>query len=574
MRFVPDAPAEPGYNIGAIGVSNTVFGSETNALEGNGAATGGALSIESPGQGNSNSGINGSTFANNVASGNGGGFAYEVPPGGSENVSLDNNIVVTNEAGGSGGGGYVAIDTGFLNVTNSNYENNTLDPAVPNHPASDHFGGGLYLQGGLPNLHHNVFRANEIKAFPDFGNYGGGGLAVRGPDVNAQSEYNRFEGNTLAGPAPATSFESEGGGLYFSSDGGRWQGFLDSIAGNSVGPGGEGGGIYTGASADPTSLELAETTVAGNTVGAGGQFAGIAGDPQDDLLLWNSIVYNSPQPDIGGFDYLRHPTTATRATPASPSVGPGNICADPLLVGGANVHQTAQSPTIDTGNDELFNRWAASAIPRTTRATRAPPTGTETATRSTWAPTSRPRSRRRHRPPPPPPPPPPQCSDQVDNDGDGAIDAAGPRLPRRAGRRQRGRRDAAATWSSAGSARSASCGRTSRARRWCSAGSWPRTWPARRWTCPCAISVGAARRRSSATVTPGADGQFQARVKKPSRSLFNAARYRAQVGNAKSVELKLPQSLASSSLSRSAAGCSSCAARSSGRCSASGTPWS
>ena len=56
------------------------------------------------------------------------------------------------------------------------------------------------------------------------------------------------------------------------------------------------------------------------------------------------------------------------------------------------------------------------------------------------------------------------------------------------------------------------------------------------------------------SITPGADGQFQARVKKPSRSLFKVARYRAQVGSARSVELKLPQSLASSSLKQVAGG--------------------
>ncbi len=140
-----------------------------------------------------------------------------------------------------------------------------------------------------------------MKAFPDGGNLGGGGLAVTGPGINAQSEYSRIEGNTVAAPLAATQFEAEGGGLFFDSDG-RWEGFLDAIAGNSVGDRGEGGGIYTGAAAGPTSLELAEVTVAGNSVGAGGQFAGIAGDPQDDLVLWNSIVYTGGAGDIGGFD--------------------------------------------------------------------------------------------------------------------------------------------------------------------------------------------------------------------------------------------------------------------------------
>jgi hypothetical protein len=44
------------------------------------------------------------------------------------------------------------------------------------------------------------------------------------------------------------------------------------------------------------------------------------------------------------------------------------------------------------------------------------------------------------------------------------------------------------------------------------------------------------------------DGQFQGRVPGPPKRLFKFARYRATVANARSVELKLPQSLASSSL--------------------------
>ena len=58
-------------------------------------------------------------------------------------------------------------------------------------------------------------------------------------------------------------------------------------------------------------------------------------------------------------------------------------------------------------------------------------------------------------------------------------------------------------------------------------------------------AVGAlSRRRGKAEklgrVTPGADGKFQARVTKPPHRLFKLARYRAQIGTASSVELKLP----------------------------------
>ena len=104
---------------------------------------------------------------------------------------------------------------------------------------------------------------------------------------------------------------------------------------------------------------------------------------------------------------------------------------------------------------------------------------------------------------------------------------------------------ASRTSSSAESGRSASCGRTSAARGWCSAAS-SRTSVAGQ---PVELFVRylgrRGRARRLATVTPGADGQFQARVKKPPPRLFNRARYRAQVGSARSVELKLPQSLAS-----------------------------
>jgi hypothetical protein len=55
-------------------------------------------------------------------------------------------------------------------------------------------------------------------------------------------------------------------------------------------------------------------------------------------------------------------------------------------------------------------------------------------------------------------------------------------------------------------------------------------------------------------VTAAADGSFKGSVKRPKRKAFTFARYRAQVGTSKSVELKLPQSLASSSLKRAAGG--------------------
>ena len=536
-----------GSTLGGFGVSSDTFGSETVPGEGNSAATGGALSIESPGQGNNNSGINGSTFANNSATGNGGGFDYAVPSGGSENVSLDGNVVVKNKAGGSGGGGRVSIDTGLLRVDNDRYENNSVEP-VTNYLSGDHFGGGLYLQGGLPILRHNVFRSNAIKAFTDGGNYGGGGLAISGPGLHVQSEYTRVEGNTLAGPLANTQFESEGGGIFFSSDGGRWEGFLDAVAGNSVGVGGEGGGIYIGAGPAPASLELAETTIAGNT--SGGQFAGISGGAQDDLLLWNSIVYNGAPGDIGGFDHFDIQYSDACNDGPSPFAGPGNICADPKLVGGSDIHQTPSSPTIDKGSDELYNMSGGGernaedyeGDPRPTDGDGDGHTVDMGADESPAFVAG-----------PPPPPHTPQCSDGHDNDGDGAIDGADPGCL--AGPTDDNEGDETPGDLVLCGSREISLVRADVKGSKVSLSGFVATKHAGEKVTLSVRYLGKGGKPAQlGSVTANGDGSFKGRVKKPSRKLFKVGRYRAQVGSAKSVELKLPQSLASTSLKRVAGG--------------------
>jgi hypothetical protein len=52
------------------------------------------------------------------------------------------------------------------------------------------------------------------------------------------------------------------------------------------------------------------------------------------------------------------------------------------------------------------------------------------------------------------------------------------------------------------------------------------------------------------TVTPNANGEFVARVKRPPARFFNKVRYRARVGQFRSVALKLPQSLETRSVRR------------------------
>jgi hypothetical protein len=65
-----------------------------------------------------------------------------------------------------------------------------------------------------------------------------------------------------------------------------------------------------------------------------------------------------------------------------------------------------------------------------------------------------------------------------------------------------------------------------------------------------AVTYGGKTRKLK-SVTPKADGQFSASVKGPPRRFVTKARYRAAVGKTKSVALKLPQSLASTSIKAS-----------------------
>ena len=540
-------PAVLGATLPVISALGNVFGSTTNAAEGNGATIGGALSVETPGQ-TQNSAFTSNLFANNVASGNGGAFDFALASGGSENFSLNDNDVINNMAGGWGGGGHVVVANSLLRVDNELYEGNSVEP-VAGHQPGDHLGGGLYLQGGVQQLRHNTFRGNAVKAFPSGGNYGGGGLAVRGPDVNATSEYTRIEGNTLAAPMAATQFESEGGGLFFNSDGGRWQGFLDAIAGNAIGDRGEGGGIYVGAAAEPTSLELAETTVAGNSVGAGGQFAGIAGDPQDDLTLWNSIVYNSPQPDIGGFDAFDIQYSDACKTTGGAFTGPGNICVDPKLVGGTNVHQTTLSPTIDKGSDELFHMVGGERENEDYEGDPRPTDGDGDGHTVDMGADESPA----YQAPPPPPPHTPQCSDGADNDSDGAIDGADPGCL--AGPTDDNEGDETPGDLVLCGQRTISLVRADvKGSKVELSGFVATTLAGQKVSLSVRYLGKRGKPKQLGSVTAGADGAFRGRVGKPSRKLFNVARYRAQVGSAKSVELKLPQSLASSRLKQVAGG--------------------
>jgi hypothetical protein len=548
VYVAPDTELSAGNLFGVV-IDGSTFGSQSNPAEGNSAAAGGALAVATAGQGATSS-YHDNFFYNNVASDNGGAFSWELPPGDTsgESFSVFNNTVIGNRASGSGGGGYV-VQHGSMGVSNELYQGNSIDPNAGAPSVFDHFGGGLYIKhSGFSNQSNNRFRSNEIKASQGGEDLGGGGLAMVGGGglLFVNSQLSRFESNTL--PAAPTGFSSEGGGLFVEASGAAWYSFLDSFAGNTIGAGGEGGGIYVGAVIPTnTQLELGEVTVAGNSVGAGGAGAGIAGDADDKLIMRNSIVFNGPG-DITGFSTFDiqysdacHPNPAFGAA--------GNICADPKLVGGSDVHQTAQSPTIDKGNDPLSNAEGGERPPTDYEGDPRPTDGDGDGHTVDMGADESPAFVAQ----PPVSPPPPQCSDGADNDGDGAIDSADPGCL--AGPTDNNEGDETERDLILCGQRTISLVRADvSGSKVVLSGIVASSLAGQKVQLSVRYLGRGGKPQKLGSVTPGADGRFQARVKKPSRKLFNVARYRAQVGSAKSVELKLPQSLASRSLKQVAGG--------------------
>jgi hypothetical protein len=530
----------PGSTLGGIGVSGNTFGSETNAALGNQAGgNGGALAIETPGQG-LNSGVNTSTFANNVATGNGGGFSYSLPTGGVENFSADFNQVLKNKAGGVGGGAHIKVDSStILGIDQNTFDGNSVEPLAGG-PTGDHLGGGLFVEtgGANPTQRNNVYANNQVKAFPS-GNLIGGGEAIRrtagAPNVSSQIE--QWVGNSVAAAAGAA--EAEGGGIGVIGDGMKLHAWLAVVAGNQMGAGGEGGGAYAGA---PTTLEFADSTIAGNSTGAGGANAGLGGGGDDVLKLTNSIVSNpSTNPDIGGFATLNISYSDACQAAGTAFPGTANICANPLLRDPANgdIHETKTSPTIDKGNDQLFFDEEEDPVTDYEGDPRPVDGDGDGHTVDMGADES------------PAFVPPvtssggpavtPQCGDGKDNDSDGAVDSADPGCATAVDNNEGdetlndlvlcGRRQISLIRADAKGRKVVLNGLV-----------------ASRFAGKTVTITANYGKKKLGTVRADSAGRFSARVKGPSRRLFNKARFTAKVDRFKSVSLKLPQSLASSSL--------------------------
>lgn len=333
--------------------TTTVDGNSFGGNDAGPGGFGGALAVSEPGA----LAAERNDFANNVADGSGGGFYLQVG-----STYLTANDVGSNSAGGDGGGGFIQAGRTTL-VSNDFHDNDAVNE-----------GGGVWI--GSPVFlmfaqstsastadvvqSSNLFDGNTLSDTTEAAE--GVGELISGLD--AFSTNDRFTNNSS--PTPG----AEGGGLALFA-GFSNQSFVGRnlvAAGNSLDGTSLGAGIYTGAAQSvTTTVSLFDSTVAGNVAGPGSSGAGIASDGGDSLDITNTILVSNTVSgsaavsgagvDYAGFVVMSATYSDVCATPGVPFAGAGNICADPRLVdpfpGAADVHETASSPTVDSGSNAL-----------------------------------------------------------------------------------------------------------------------------------------------------------------------------------------------------------------------------
>ena len=213
-------------------------------------------------------------------------------------------------------------------------------------------------------------------------------------------------------------------------------------------------------------------------------------------------------------------------------------------MGGSDVHQTKQSPTIDKGSDALFQQEGGERPNTDYEGDLRPTDGDGDGHTVDMGADETPAGFTVVQPPPPHTP---QCSDTVDNDGDGAIDGADPGCL--AGPADDNEGDETPGDLVLCGQRTISLVRADvKGSKVALSGFVATNLAGQKVTLSVRYLKKGGKAQKVGTVTPAGDGSFQGHVKKPKKKLFKLARYSATIGTAKSVELKLPQSLASSSL--------------------------
>jgi hypothetical protein len=328
--------------------------------------------------------VSGDTFNDNSATGAGagGGALSAFSLGGTTAISTSR--FTGNSANAEGGGALLTAEAAGIAITlngNTFSHNVVSDPGGTNIDPRGYLGGGLSLQGistASTNVAQqgNTFDGNSVSFKAAAVSAMGGGESTT--HVALQSAGDHFTNNTLQPPNAKENAKKErvfgwGGGLSVAECGETTEppptipnveSTLTNaiVSGNTLqsGPSANGAGIYIGFVCPNaySTLRVSDSTVTGNTVsGASGPVAGISGGPHDVLSLANTIVFgDGGGPELGGFNSLAGVSAASSdvCSGASPFAGDGNICADPRLVGGGDVHETAASPTLERGANALI----------------------------------------------------------------------------------------------------------------------------------------------------------------------------------------------------------------------------
>jgi predicted outer membrane repeat protein len=518
---------------------------------------GGALAIQTV----SDSSVLNTTFDGNLAQGSGGAIYMQDTNAPGPQIRLDwfDNPIFFNHSFVAGGGVYIDGGQGSSLVSGNQVIGNSVDEVVNLTGRSplraqavadgDHFGGGAVMEyaNGTVNQQRNTFQGNSIADQNDAMDYGGGGEWVSG--ANVTSLRDRFLANQL--PDVSGSGENEGGGLGFVRGAGTTTKVLDAFdlvaAGNQVGSGGgEGGGVYVGGGCPigcETRFELTNGTVAGNQIAGDGQGAGIAGGlAGDELIMHNSIVFGNtgPAPEIEGF----LSTSVAYSDACNSGVaypGTANLCADPLLVDpeGLDIHETGPSPTVDKGNDAFIESDSGQDedFEGDARSTDGDGDGHTVDIGADESPAFVAQ--------PPPPPTKEQCADGKDNDNDGAIDLADPGCASAADNNEGD--ESLSALLLCGSRVISLVRADAVGKKAVLTGVVAAKYAGKKVAIYANYGAKGGLKKV-ATVKAGSSGSFKARLKLPSKKRFNKVRFQARIAGAKSARLKLPQSLASSSV--------------------------
>lgn len=350
-------------NDATVLISHLLFENSTATSAG-----GGALEVT----GQVNVTLDSDTFSADSAGTTGPGGAVEIVAfGNADTVTISNSTFTGNSTSSTGGGAAeVEVDQSGSTV------NITGDTFTSNHVTATGVvridGGALLVQNfnvALPALNqsHNLFQGNSIAAGPTGSLWGGGESAI---GLKVTSLDDRFLLNSI--PAPPTGTTSSGSGLSILNNDcnttapAHLATNLDvagnTIASGSANPDGAWGAVYLGCgpgsgSTDHNNLTIENGTISGNT--GGGGTAGIWGDTIDQLTLQNTILNGDTNgTEIDGFTGTGGSITVQYSdlcNGSAPYTGTGNICANAQLVSPStgDIHETTNSPTIDTGNNAL-----------------------------------------------------------------------------------------------------------------------------------------------------------------------------------------------------------------------------